>query len=447
VLIGGNVLEIMLAGGTVISRGRDTAVKVMKNVNVNMEDGLIASVGSEKIPSPDLKLDCRGKVLIPTLANAHSHLAMTLLRGVSDNRLLHHWLDEMWNYEKHLTPEHCKAGLLLACLEMIKSGVGIYVDNYFHQREVFDVAIQSGQKAFLGSGIIEVETLVDLVGDVSHQLNEAESLLRMTKNHPRVKGSLCPHTPWTCSRETLEKSADLASRYDALTTIHVSETRDDVINVQSKTGLTPVEYLNDLSILDRAKKLVLAHCVWISGREIQLLGEKNVAVAYCPVSGQKLAYGGVAPVPELIHSGASVCLGTDGPASNNTLDIIREMRTGILLVGNDRWNPEIFNKQQIFDTATFNFVQKFLPSSGMIAKDMKADITVLDFQQPHLFPVHDYLSNLIYCASGQDVDSLFIDGQPLMVNREVLTLDEERIMETARKTVMEIQNTVESEKR
>ncbi|MFW9991013.1 MAG: amidohydrolase [Candidatus Odinarchaeota archaeon] len=437
----------MLAGGTVVSREPGTGVKILDNVNVNIEDSLITAIGSESLPSPDLTVDCRGKVLIPALTNAHSHLAMTLLRGVSDNRLLHDWLGEIWQYEKYLTPEHCKAGMLLASLEMIKSGVGIYVDNYFHQKDMLETAIQSGQKAFLGSGIIEVEILFDLIGDTSRQLSEAESMLRMTRDNPRVKGSLCPHSPLTCSQETLEKSTELAVHYDALTTIHVSETRDDVFNVQAKTGFSPVEYLDSLSILERVENLILAHCVWITGREIQMLGENNVAIAYCPVSGQKLAYGGVAPVPELLEAGAFVCLGTDGPASNNTLDIIREMRAGVLLIGGDRWNPEIFNKQQIFDAAVHNFARKFLPGSGMVAEGMQADITVLNFQQPHLIPVHDYLSNLVYCASGQDVDSLFIDGQPLMLNKEVLTLDENSVTSIARKSARAVQEAVESEKK
>jgi len=435
-------LDILLVGGTILTseQGREQGITVRKNTNISIENGLITTIGPERMPSPEMKIDCNKKVLIPALVNSHAHCAMTLLRGVSDNCQLQPWLEVIWNYEKHLKAVHCRIGIELACLEMIKNGIGMFVDNYFYQNDVFDTVAESGLRAQLGSGIIEVESLIEKIGGITKQINDAEKLIRKGSKHPRVKGALSPHSTWTCSKETLEKAAVVASRYKALMSVHVSETREEVFNLQKKTNFSPVEYLNELGILNQVDKLMLAHCVWITGREVRLLGEKNVSVAFCPASGQKLAYGGVAPIPELEKAGANICLGTDGPASNNTQDIIREMRAGTLLLGHDRWNPSVYNAKQIFSAATRNLPIKLDSNTGMIVTGMKADIATVNFKQPHLSPVHDYLSNIVYSANGSDVSDLIVDGNPLMIGRQVLTLDENIIMKKAFKAVEDIKS-------
>lgn len=409
--------------------------------NISIENNQITGISPDKkLPSSEYTIEGKHLFVTPALVNAHTHTPMTLLRGYSDNLELMPWLQDIWKVERLFGKNECIVGAELAFLEMIKSGTGLFLDFYFNEDAIIKPATKSGLKGILGAGIIEDVFLEQ--GGSEWMLKTAENVCRSLTSHPRLQAAIAPHSPNTCTVETLYKCLELADKYHVQTHIHVSETRDDVINIQKINGIPPIEWL-DREFNFFSRKVMVAHAVWIQQREINILARNSAAMAYCPVSGQKLAYGGMAPIPELIAAGVPVCLGTDGPASNNSLDIVREMRAGSILVSHQRWNPSAITLKQIVDTAVTNF-RSWMFGSSILQTEAIADLTIFDFSRPGTQPVINPLSTLVYAATGQDTHSMIVDGEVLMLNRNVLTLDEEKVIENAQTTIQDLLTRVNS---
>ncbi|MHA2363329.1 MAG: amidohydrolase [Candidatus Hodarchaeales archaeon] len=407
-----------------------------KKQNIVIEYDKIIEVGKNaKLPSAEYIIEDKDLFVTPALVNCHTHLPMTLLRGYSDDKSLFSWLKEIWDVERHFGPKECSVGAELAFLEMIKSGTGMFLDFYFNENAIIEPANNSGLRGILGSGIIEGVFLDQ--GGSKWMLNNAEKVCRSLKQYKLLDGAIAPHSPHTCSEETIVKCLDLADKFEALTQIHVSETREDVLNLQKSKGMPPVEWLDKKFRFFSNRKVIAAHAVWIQQREVEILGKNQAAMAFCPVSGQKLAYGGMAPIPELISEEVSVCLGTDGAASNNTLDLVREMRAGATMISHMRWDPSIINASQILNMAAKNFRQWLFGSSEIKAGSV-ADITIFNFNKPHCQPVINPVSTLVYSANGADTHSLIVAGKLLMLNQEVFTLNEEKIILKAQKTIQRL---------
>jgi 5-methylthioadenosine/S-adenosylhomocysteine deaminase len=260
-------------------------------------------------------------------------------------------------------------------------------------------------------------------------------------HNPLIEFAVGPHAPYTCGNETLLWSKDIAEKENVLINIHIAETRGEQAQFEKDGKGRVVEYLDKIGFL--TDRVLAAHSVWLTKSEVKILGSKGVRVAHCPVSNMKLASGGTAPIPEMWESGVPVGLGTDGPASNNGLDMFDTMKMAALSQKNARWDPTIMNAQRVLDMATIDGARcighRF--DLGSVEVGKRADLVLLDLQDPNLVPIHGketVVSNLVYSANGHNVDTTIVNGKPLMVNREFVGLDPKKINEDVRSSVAEL---------
>lgn len=397
--------------------------------DIGVRNGVIVTVGEVK-GTADVSIDARGKLIMPGLINTHTHLAMTLLRGYADDLPLERWLKEkIWPIEKKLKPKHVYAGALLGCVEMIKSGTTCFVDMYFHMEEVAKAIEKSGLRGFISYGIIEL-------GDPARMETEIAKGLELFKwRSERVGVLMGPHAPYTCSDDCLLKVKEIAKRFNTKVHIHLSETKSEVEEFKSKTGLSPVEHLCEIGFL--GPEVLAAHCVHLSSNDIKILAREGVKVSHNPTSNLKLG-AGVAPVRELMDAGVLVGLGTDGPASNNSLDMFREMKTCAILQKARLNNPASFTAKEALKMATENGGTILGINCGRIEVGARADLILVNLKSPHLRPIHDVISSLVYAATGSDVDTTIVDGKVLMHNRTLLTLSEEDVIDVASEAAQDL---------
>ena len=413
----------------------------MRNASISIENGTIRSAGKSTSTSADLVLDGQGKIALPGLINAHTHLSMTLFRGFADDMQLQEWLEKkIWPLEAKLTDEACYLGALLGSAEMIMSGTTSFVDMYFHMEDVARAVAEAGLRGFLSYG------LIDLFDSAKAQ-KEREGTQKFFDyvrklNNPRIRFALGPHAPYTCSVETLLWAKDFAERNDAILHIHVAETRREQADFQKQHGMRVVEYLDKMGVL--SKKMLAAHCVWLTKSEVGLLAKSGARVAHCPVSNMKLATGGVAPLPEMFEAKMPVALGTDGAASNNSLDMFETMKICALLHKAHRWDPTVMNAQKVLDLATIEGARALGADReiGSIEAGKRADIILMNIDAPNMRPIHGkdtVVSDLVYSASSGNVDTTIVDGRVLMRNRQIETFNLREVLskseDTARRLV------------
>ena len=360
---------------------------VLRNASILIEDGIIRQVGQVGV-SADNEIDGSGKIAMPGLINAHTHLSMTLFRGYADDMQLQDWLQKkIWPLELKLTGEDCYFGALLGAVEMIRSGTTSFVDMYFHMEDVAKAVAESGLRGYLAYGMI------DLFDPAKSRL-ERENVQKfhdhvMRLHNPRITFVLGPHAPYTCSAEMLQWAKEFAEQNNVLLHIHIAETRREQADSQREHGMRVVEYMDKIGAL--SKNMLAAHCVWLTKGEVRLLANAGVKVVHCPVSNMKLASGGVAPLPEMFEAGIPVGLGTDGAASNNSLDMFETMKLSALLHKAHRWDPTVLNAQKTLDLATIEGARALGVNDqiGSLEAGKKADLILLDGNTPNLRPIHN----------------------------------------------------------
>jgi len=406
---------------------------VLRDHSVLIRDGKIEDIGKGLRGSADVEIDGEGKIVLPGLINTHTHLSMVLFRGYADDMHLQDWLQKkIWPLEARLTGEACYQGALLGCAEMILSGTTTFMDMYFHLEDVARAVDESGLRAFLSYGII------DLFDPAKAKVEREKSiqLFEFFRNlgSSRIRFALGPHAPYTCSAETLLWAKEFAEKNDLIFHIHIAETRKEQADSQQQHGARAVEYLDKVGAL--SNRMLGAHCVWLTKSEVALLARAGVSVAHCPVSNMKLASGGVAPLPEMFDAGIAVGLGTDGAASNNSLDMFETMKVCALLHKAHRWDPTVLNAQKVLDLATVEGARalRIEDEVGSIEPGKKADIILLDGKMPNMNPVHGketIVSDLVYSASAANVNTTIVDGKVLMQNRQLRTMNLEQIVQSA----------------
>lgn len=412
---------LVLTGGSVLLP--DLSVETA-DVLIDQETGRIAEIGPDL--EGDTELDAAGGIVMPGLVNAHCHVAMTLLRGYADDKPLRRWLeDDIWPVEAHLTAEDVRAGAELGILEMIKSGTTAFADMYFYEDVVAEVVDSAGLRALLGRGIVtvgksEAEGREDLEAGVEFATDYQGAA------NGRIQTALMPHSLATVGEDFLRELTDQARSEDLPIQYHANETIDHQVEpVVTDHGMRPIEYASELNLL--GSSVSLAHCVHLSNTELTQIAESDTSVVHCPASNMKLA-SGMAPVQRLLDAGVSVGIGTDGAASNNDLDMFDELCDAAMVGKLAAEDASAVDAATAIEMGTTAGAEILGFDGGRIEAGAVADVSVIDFEAPHLTPNHNSVSDLIYAASGSDVRHTICDGDVLMRDREVLTLDADRII-------------------
>ena len=374
-------------------------------------------------------IDAERKVAIPGLINCHTHVAMTLFRGIAEDKGLDEWLKSViWPLEAKLEPEDVYYGAMLGCLEMIKTGTTCFVDMYFHEDMVAKAVQESGIRAFLAPGVIEAND--PKRGE--RMLKEATKLVKQYDGmaNGRIRFLLGPHAVYTCSSRLLKKIKNVSTKLKVGLHIHLAESKELAKEIEAKYGVSETELLEKIGFLE--SNVLAAHCIHLTERDIELLARNEVSVVHNPVANMKLGQG-VARVKELIDAGVNVCLGTDGPASNNSLDMFETLKITCLLQKLIYEDPSALSAWQVLRMATLNAakalgIEKEL---GTIEVGKKADIVLVNFEDLNLNPIHDYYANLVYSAKGENVDTVIIDGKVVMENRKIKTVNEREAVKKA----------------
>jgi len=409
--------------------------ELIRDADVVVDGQTISYVGPQKLweENFDRIINGRGKLLLPGFVNAHGHAAMTLFRSYADDVPLMDWLEKrIWPVEAKLKREDVYWGSMLAILEMIKCGTTTFTDMYFFMDQVAEAAEEAGIRAVLARGLIGIGQMAE------KGLEESEQFIKtwQGRGNGRITTMLGPHAPYTCPPEFLQRVMALQETLAVPIHIHLAETRDEVERITKEYGVLPTVLLKNIGLLERP--VLAAHCVHLSVEEMDILKECNVHVAHNPGSNLKLG-SGIAPVPELLSRGITVGLGTDGAASNNNLDMIEEMRLAALIHKGSRMDPTVISAREALAMATREGAKAvFLEKVGVVAPEMKADIIMLDLQRPHLTPQHDLAAHLVYAAQPSDITMVMVNGQILLENGQLTTLDEEKIIFQAQQRALHL---------
>lgn len=394
--------------------------QLLNGRDILIQGNRIVKIGRDLSDETDEELiDGHGQLAIPGFINAHTHLAMTLLRGYADDMELKPWLQEkIWPLEARLTEEDIRWGVKLGCLELIRFGVTCYSDMYYYPDAIALATKEMGLRAFVSGVVFDMKP---------EMLGQVEPFISRWKSDDLITPAVGPHAVYTCSKETLLKAKEVADRHNAMIHIHLSETREEVDGLNLTTGMSPVEYLDSLGMAN--ERLAAAHCVWLSEEDCHLLARRRVNVVDCTVSNLKLT-SGIAPLNTLMKADVNVCLGTDGASSNNNLSLFEEMKVTAIVQKNAYHTPSAFSAEQIWRIATENAYRAFGLSMGL-HEGALADLSLINLKRkPWLYPFSNMVSHLVYSMTG-GVDTTIVNGKVLM--RDGVIPGETAILEEAQK--------------
>ena len=430
--LGKEPVSLLITGAWVLTMNPQQ--EVFSPGAVALEGEKIVAVGSQAELqaryAPAQVLDYPQGLIAPGLINAHTHAAMALFRGLADDLPLDEWLNNyIFPAESRINGDFVYWGTKLAVAEMLLSGTTTFTDMYLFAGDVARAAAETGIRAVVG------EVLYDFpspnYGPPAAGLKFSENLCRTYQDHPLLQVAIQPHAVYTCSPELLLQCGELAEKYDTRLIIHLSETPQEVRDCKARYGATPVGHLYRLGLLNH--RLLADHAVELSVADRMLLAASRGGVAHCPESNMKLA-SGIAPVVDLLKRGIPVALGTDGCASNNNLDLIQEMDTAAKLQKVHCLDPTVLPAPTALKMATVNGarVLGLEDQVGALIPDLKGDIMVIDLDQPHLTPIYDPYSHLVYAATGADVQTVLVHGRILVQDRRLTSFDLEETLARSR---------------
>ncbi len=420
--------DLLIKGVLIPERGK---------ADIAISDGKIVKIGENLEGDAKEIILGNEKIAFPSFANMHTHISMTLLRGLGADLPLMDWLQKViWPLEgEFVSPEFVKEGGLLGIVEAIKSGTTLFMDMYFYEEHLGEVCEEVGIRAGLGFGILDFPTKVAKTPE--EYIKKAEKFARELKGHELVFPVICPHAPYTCSPKTLLKAKEVADRYNLMLHIHVSETKGEVERIKEEYGKTPIKHLEDIGFL--GGNVLCAHVVWSDEEEREILKERNVKVAHCPESNLKLA-SGIAPIPDYLKRGITVCLGTDGAASNDNLNMHEEMATCAKLHKGVNLDAKAIDAKTALKIATENGFKAVGIKAGRIEEGYEADIILVRSDTPEMTPLYDPVAQFVYSASSEAIDTVICKGKILMEKRELKTVDEEEVYAKAKKWEEKIKN-------
>ncbi|MDR0820997.1 MAG: amidohydrolase [Oscillospiraceae bacterium] len=403
--------------------------------DIYIKDGIIAGMGEEPDEfKADKVIDGTGKLAIPALVNAHTHGYMSLYRGYADDVTLQEWLfNNMFPLEDATTPDDGYWGALLGYAEMLKTGTGAFLDMDIFGEPSCRAAADIGIRGVFSRGLVGKDRN-DEAG--IKRLNVVRDCLSQFKHNNKITFAIGPHAVYTTGRDYLEYCAEVAEELSLSVHIHVSETVAEVENCKRDNGKSPVEYIAETGLFDRS--CIAAHCVHLSDEDIAILSDKGVNIAHNPKSNLKLA-SGIAPVPKLVAAGLNVCLGTDGAASNNQLNMFSEMNFAALLHKGATLDPLALSALDVFKMATENGARALGLNSGLLEPGRKADITILDLNRTNLIPnSNNLISALCYSATGTEVETVIVGGEVVLEGGKLTKVDEEEVKAKAEEAATRI---------
>lgn len=415
-------MSILIQQATILTM-KDADAPFMGDIRV--EGDRITQIANHILPQPeDEIIDGRNKIAMPGLVNAHQHTPMSLLRGFSDDLKLMDWLErKMLPAEARMTPEDIYWGAQLSIAEMIRSGTTAFADMYIHMNEIAEAVKQTGIRASLTRGMVFMED------DGGRRLQEAIDLVQRWSGgaEGRITTMYGPHSPYTCPVEPLREVIAMAVTDDIPIHIHLAETKEEVVKIRERYGMTPTEYLEEAGMFEQAHVL-LAHGVHLNRRDIGRLKGMRGGVAHNPVSNLKLGCG-IAPITDMIAQGINVGIGTDGAGSATTTDMFEEIKAATWLQKLDYGDPTRMPAREVLIMATRGSASLLALQHevGILEAGRKADLILIDLAKPHLQPVHEVESLLVYSVNGADVDTTMVNGQILMRGRKLLTIDEDEL--------------------
>ncbi len=365
-------------------------------------------------------------LIMPGLINTHTHAPMSYLRGIADDLPLMTWLQEhIFPVEQQLDGDMVYHSTLLSIAEMIRSGTTSFCDMYLFAARVAEAAAASGIRVWAGEALYDFPS--PCFGDLENGFNLVRDLFAEYRNHPLVTITVDPHSVYTCAPSLLTRCGELVAEFNSLFVVHLSETDSEVSTCVERYGLTPVQHLEQLGLL--GSRTLAAHCVKLTAADIDTLAEHQVKITHCIESNMKLA-SGIAPVPELLNRGITVSIGTDGPASNNDVDMFAEMSSVAKVHKVAAMDPTVMDAETTLRCGTMAGAEALQAAAriGTLQAGKKADLIVVDLDQAHLTPLYNLPSHLVYAARGGDVVHSLINGRLVMKSRELLTIDEERVL-------------------
>jgi len=434
-------IDLIIEGDYVVSM--DAAGSVYEDAAIAVDEGLIIAIGAASKINSVYKsahtLQGNNRVVMPGLINGHSHAAMTLLRGVAEDMALVEWLN---NYifpaeVEFVDADFVRIGTELACWEMIRGGTTTFVDMYYFPDVIASVVESCGMRALVSATVID-QLSPDAENAADSLANGLAFIDRWKGRNSRITPILGPHANYTLNTEQLREVRDAAMEAGVAISIHISESPYELEYAKKTYGMTSIELLDSIDFFD--VPTIGAHVVWPTENEIPILAKRKVGVIHNPTSNMKTA-AGIAPITEMLQAGVRVGLGTDGAASNNDLDMWEEIRLAAFLQKVHHMDPEVMPANTVLTMATRGGAEAIGlgDSIGSLEVGKRADIIQVSFDDVHFVPAYDVLSHLVYVADEQDVTSVVVDGNVLMKDKEILTIDTERVKKEAAELAARIQ--------
>jgi 5-methylthioadenosine/S-adenosylhomocysteine deaminase len=426
-------VDLIVAGGTIVSM--DDARRIIDNGAIAIAQGRIVAVGQraeiEKKYSARETVDASGRIIVPGLINGHTHIPMTLFRGLADDLDLQDWLTKyIFPAEaKNVTEEFVRAGTRLGLAEMIRGGTTTYCDMYYFEDAIADETAKAGLRGVLGETVIDFPVADNKTN--AEAMAYVEKFVKHWQGNELITAAIAPHAPYTVSEQHLKAMRGFSDRTGAPIVTHISETKREVDDSIKAKGASPIDYLARIGFLNN--RVIAAHVVWPSAEELEVLKRLDVGVVHNPQSNMKLA-SGVAPVPKMLAAGLRVGLGTDGAASNNDLNMWEEMDTVAKLHKVFTGDPKVISAQEAFEMTTIRGAQALHLEKqiGSLEPGKRADIVIIERDALNQIPLYNIYSDLVYATKAWDVLTVIVNGRILMRDRKLLTLDEPAIKEGAR---------------
>jgi len=420
--------DLILSGSFLLPGSKHS--EVITDAALAITGDTITAIGPlEKINNDytaTMNLHTEHGLLMPGLVNTHTHAPMALFRGLADDLPLMTWLEEhIFPVEAQWTPDMVYHATLLSICEMIQSGTTSFCDMYLFSKDVARATAETGMRAWIGEVLYDFPS--PCYGELENGFAYINDLFGQYRNHPLISITACPHSVYTCSKELLARLGAVAQVQNSLYHIHLSENEAEVNSCKERFGCSPVQHLEQLGLL--RDNTLAAHCVMLDEKEIALVAERGTSVSHCMESNMKLA-SGCAPVVQMLEAGVKVGIGTDGAASNNDVDMFAEMDSVAKVHKVINMDPSAMDAPRTLHAATLGGAETLGAGNqvGSLEVGKKADIIVLDMNQPHLTPLYNIPSHLVYAARGADVVHSIINGKVVMENRKLLTIDEKSLL-------------------